>query len=460
MRIELAEELQAPGELVRAMVGDAPTNITAHNRILGIATDSEQICPGDLFVALRGERTCGLHFLERALARGAVAVLCDREVCLPDGVELIVHQDPQQVLLDAASRYRQQANALVVAISGSNGKTTVKEAVAAVLGGVPHSAGNFNSTLGMPLSVLSFPKAAYWVLELGINHIGEMQKMAGALAPDIGVITNVGTAHIGHFGDYGTLLSQKLAMADFLRPNGCFLLPSELPYAAPVESEGRTVRFGAGGDFFAEKIVNGPKGVQCELHGPGRVITNLTWPVPGRIGISTLTLAGAVGMLLGRSDEQIRTGLCTAAERTPRMRQIALGERLLLDDSYNASPESMMAAIETLSLIGEGRPKIAVLGDMHELGVHSAALHDALGAYVARVGDISLFTYGADAALIASGAIRNGLSRERVQHFEKDDPQALAAALCARAPRDAVMLFKASRAVGIERVLEGVRRML
>ncbi len=460
MRIELAKELQAPGVLVQALTGRTPANIRSQNVIIGVSTNSEQICPGDLFVALRGEQTCGLCFVEQALANGAAAVLCDQEILLPDGVELILHKDPQQALLDAASWYRQHCNALVVAISGSAGKTTVKEAVAAILGGVPHSEGNFNSTIGMPLSVLSFPRAPYWVVELGINHVGEMQKMARALAPDIGVLTNVGTAHIGHFGDYGTLLSQKVAMADFLRSDGCFVLPFELPYAVSGESGRRTVRFGVGGEAFAEKIVNDEKGVRCDLHGPGRVITNLTWPVPGRIGVSTLTVAGTVGMLLEQSDEQIRLGLQTAAKRTPRMRRISLGGRLLLDDSYNASPESMMAAIEALSFVGGGRPKIAVLGDMHELGMHSAALHDALGAYVARVGDISLFTYGEDAALIASGALRNGLPREQVRHFEKDDLEALISALCEQAPQEAVILFKASRAVGIERALEGVRRML
>ena len=458
MRIDLAADLRREWALQKALGGRLIA--LPSMPILGISTNSEQVQRGDLFVALRGEHTQGLCFVDQALEKGAAAVLCDTEIQLPTGVGLVLHEEPQQALLDAAAWYRRQCDVKVIAVSGSAGKTTVKEAIAAVLGDVPHSEGNFNSTVGMPLSVLSVPRAPYWVLELGINHVGEMEKMARALAPDVGVLTNVGTAHVGNFGDFCTLLAEKTAMADHLRPGGVMLLPSDLAYVLPQAPLFSTVRFGTGGEVFAEKIVNDENGVRCDLHGFGRVITNLTWPVPGRIGVCTLCAVGAVCLWLGQSDDHIRAGLQRAAAQTPRMRRIVQNGRILLDDCYNASPEAMMAALEVLSIVGKGRQQIAVLGDMLELGAHSAALHDALGAYVAQNGDVSLFTWGEDAARIASGALRGGLLREKVQHFEKDASEALIAAVCRSAGEDAVILFKASRALRMERILEGVRRML
>ncbi len=460
MRIELNEALQSPLVLSRALGASLKQCGTPPPEIKGVCTDSGEVVAGDLFVALRGTRHSGEEFVGAALAQGAAGVLTTREIPATGNYWRFCAADTEHALLAAAAWYRRRCGSFVIAVTGSAGKTTAKEAVCAVLGGVPHSMGNFNSTVGMPLSVLSLPKAPYWVLELGINHVGEMQKMASALSPDLGVLTNVGTAHIGEFGDYATLVAQKVSLAAYLKPQGRFLMPIELPLAMiPAQTE-QIVRFGQGAEITAENIVNTKAGTRCDLRGCGRVITNLTWPIPGRIGIGVILLAGGVGLLLGKGDGQIRDGLLAAGAARPRMRQISLGTRLLLDDSYNASPESTVAALEALSALAEGRPSVAVLGDMCELGRYSAMLHDAVGVSFASQGHAALFTYGAKAMQIASGAARAGYPGAQIHTFPVGQEVALAQAICERTAPDCVMLCKASRAVKMERVIEAVRRNL
>ncbi len=460
MRIELKGELRSLPALSLALgaqmsaVGSPPCELG------GIATDSREVRAGDLFVCLQGAKTSGERFCTDALERGATAILSARAERFPFSYWHLSVSDTEQALLNAAAWHRRRCDPFVIAVTGSAGKTTAKEAIAAMLGDAPHSAGNYNSTVGMPLSVLSLKKAPYWVLELGINHKGEMQRMAGALSPDLGVLTNVGTAHIGQFGDFSTLFAQKAALAACLRPNGRFLMPSALPYAMIPTAPDRIWRFGQGGDVFAENIVIDQSGTRCDLRGKDRVITNLVWPIPGRIGVSVITLVGAVGMLLGCEDAQIRSGLKKAGESTPRMRQILHGERLLLDDSYNASPESVIAALEALQALAAGRPSVAVLGDMCELGKYSAALHDAVGCAFADKGHSMLFTCGREASMVAAGALRKGFAQDRVFCFSKEQKEELAREICARTPSNAAILFKGSRAMALDAVVSAVRRML
>ncbi len=456
MRIELAEPLRSTTVLCVAlgaeMLGAPP------DRIRGLTTDSREVRAGDLFVALQGRKESGARYVSQALDAGACGVLIDTAESAGELPFCLRVADTEQALLDAAAWYRRRCDALVVAVTGSAGKTTVKEAIAAVLGDIPHSVGNYNSTVGLPLSVLSLPMAKIWVLELGINHKGEMRKMAASIAPDIGVLTNVGTAHIGNFSTFSELLNEKTALAAHLRPGGFFLMPEEIPGAFARLPRRQVLAVGAHGDIRAENIVSDACGVRCDLRYRDRVITNLTWPIPGRVGLSVICLAGGVALLLGRGPEQIRAALLRAGEVTPRMRQYRLGERLLLDDTYNASPESVVAALEVLTALSQGRPRVAVLGDMRELGEHSPALHDAVGAYVHSVGCERLFTYGEEAAYIASGAIRKGYAKDRARHFASGTQAALIKALLQEAPENAVILCKGSRACAMERIIESLRR--
>ena len=457
MRIELYEGLQSPAALAAALGAVAEPIGAPPSAVTGAATDSREVRHGDLFVALAGEHTDGARFIGDALRRGAAAVLTRPDAPVPRGdFWHYAVASPEKALLTAAARRRRESEAFVIAVTGSSGKTTVKEAIATLLGGVPHSAGNFNSTVGMPLSVLRFPDAPYWVAELGINHAGEMEPMAKALAPDLAVVTNVGTAHIGLFGSREILIEEKCRIAAGLGKDGSLLLPDDLPIPAFLAPSGGVFRVGTteAADFRAENIVMGQKGVRCDLRGRGRVITNLAWPIPGRVGVSVIALVGAVGVLLDRTDDEIRAGLLRAGAETPRMRQVRLGDVLLLDDTYNASPESMTAALEILGYLAGDRPRVAVLGDMLELGDFSRVLHETVGKYAVGAGLSALYTYGAAAASIAEGAARAGMPPKRIHRFTQGEENALVKALSGQLEHPCAILFKASHAMRLDLVVK------
>ncbi|MBE6629374.1 MAG: UDP-N-acetylmuramoyl-tripeptide--D-alanyl-D-alanine ligase [Ruminococcaceae bacterium] len=461
MRIELPFELRDPTALASLFectlqkAGDAPIEIG------GISTDTRELLAGDLFLALRGERTDGHAYICDALSKGAGGVLCHEKIPPISGnYWVLACKDTSTALLAAAKRKRAVAGARVIAVTGSAGKTTAKEAIATILGGVPCNKGNFNSTVGMPLSLLEFPTAKYWVCELGINHVGEMNEMASALSPDVAVITNVGNAHIGNFGDFPTLLSQKMMIAEGMREDGILLLPKEIKASLPQKPRCRMLSFGEGADLSTENIAMDRSGVCCDFRVGKRVITNLRWPIAGVIGQTVITIAAAVGVLCGRDDEQIRAGLLQAGACAPRMRVFHVGTRLLLEDCYNASPEAVMAAFESLRYLAAGRPTVAVLGDMLELGTQSRAMHAMLGEVLAKSGFYALFTVGCAAFEIARAARRAGMAAARIYSFEAGECDATADAVLRHTPANAAILIKGSHAMHLERVCEKIRRTL
>ncbi len=461
MRIALPPELQDVSYLAKLFDLPVPKDAVCR-KITGIATHSAEVERGDLFVCLDGAHASGADYARQAIANGANALLASRSR-LPCGTtSIFCCENVQETLLRAAAAYRAEVGVKVVAVSGSAGKTTVKEAIAAVLGDVPHSEGNFNSCIGMPLSVLSLPRAAYWVLELGINHPGEMRKMARALRPDVAVLTNVGSAHIGAFGDFATLLSEKMELARALREEGILLLPSELPTALFAPPTCRILRVGTGhgADVTLGEVHSDAMGVYATVTAQKREIKRLFWPVPGSIGVSVIGHAASVGILCDRSDEEIREGLCRAGDKTPRMQRIGVGDILIINDCYNASPEAMIASLEVLSHVAGGRPAVAVLGDMLELGAYAPPLHDAVGVFVARLGIYALYTYGEEATTIASGAARQGMPRSRIRQYRTDERDALVQDLIRGLPRNAVVLFKASHGMCLEEIVKRVREEL
>ena len=468
MRIELCDMLREPALLAQAMqVEFFDTGDTFGESVVigGIATDSREVEQGDLFVALRGERVDGASYLYDALSRGAVAVLTDRERAMPK--ERFLHfiaQDPVAALLRAAAWRRRQSDAFVIAVGGSTGKTTTKEALSVLLkeaGAVAHTVGNYNSTLGLPLSVLSFCEGCrFWVVEIGINHVGEMEEMVRVLSPDLAILTNVGTAHIGHFGDFSTLLCEKGKIASHLSKKGQLLAPIELPPNAFPCPRDRIRRVGNAdnADFYMENVVMREKGIRGDLICPDRAITNLTWSVPGTVGLTTLTTVAAAAVLCGCGDEMVRNGLEKASMQTPRLHTFTVGERLVIDDTYNASPESVAGALEVLKYRAGARPRVAVLGDMLELGAHSEILHKTVGEAVFRSGISMLFTFGGKALQIARSAASCGMPTGAIFSFEETEKNALARAICRHAPHDAAILFKASGKMRLCEIVETIRR--
>ena len=426
----------------------------------GIAIDSRAVQAGDLFAALPGRERHGRAFIASALQQGASAILTDAvpETPLTD-CAIITVPDVSAALLKWAAYRRSLTGARVIGVSGSAGKTTTKEGIACLcrtVGSVAATAGNYNSTVGMPLSVLSFAEADFWVTEIGISHPGEMAPMAAALSPDLAVLTNVGRAHIGHFKDSAQLIAEKAALACGMKKDGILLVPDDLkPLLPPVPPQ--IVTFGANGDFTSSHAVHTANGVTLTASGRGRVLRHLFWPLPGCIGAEQVLRLFAVGVLLGMNDENIRAGIAAAGENAPRLRRYALGERLLIDDAYNASPEATTAALQTLSCTAGKRPAVAVLGDMLELGACAEALHEEVGQAAARAGLAALYCCGRYADAIAEGARRGGLAPERIFCTATVDAAALADDLLKNTPRDAVILFKASHATGLYDVVEAMR---
>ena len=455
MRIELCRGLRALSHLA-VFLGATPQDI-AVDTVSGIATDSGEVMAGERCVALRGARTSGVAHVAAALSKGAAAVLVSRGEMLPQKCPTLRTDNAQSALLRAAACYRRRLRGQLIAVSGSAGKTTVKEATAVLLsqkGSVAHSQGNFNSDIGLSLSLLSFEPCDFWVVEIGVSHPGEMAPMAHAAAPDLAVLTNVGSAHIGNYGSYEALLAEKAELLAHLRPKGRALIPADLPRSAFSCRDGALYRFGQDGDFHLEGITMGQKGTRGDLMAPYRVITNLNWPRAGKSGISVLETVGAIGILCGLEEDQIRRGLALAGESTPRMRELCVGGRLLIDDGYNASPEAMLEALRVLRIRAGGRPTVAVLGDMLELGARSEAMHAAVGRCAAEQRIDRLLAYGSRAATLARAAREAGMSADRVLHFDEDEGPHLLEVLCDSLPKDAVVLFKASGKMNMKALVE------
>ena len=459
MRVDLHPSL-SDAALLAKLAGGTLTACGRPRPLRGVTVDSREVKPGDLFAALPGKRAHGRAFIASAVEKGAAAILTDiMPPNVPTDCAVITVPDAALALLRWAAYRRSLTKARVIGVSGSAGKTTTKEGIACLcrtVGGVAATAGNYNSTVGMPLSVLSFDETDYWVAEIGVNHPGEMAPMAAALAPDLAVLTNVGSAHIGHFKDRTELIVEKAALTCGMRESGVLIVPSDLvPSLPPVPPH--IVTCGAEGDFVPSRAVHDKKGVTLTVSGMGRTLEGLFWPVPGRVGVAQVLRLTAIGVLLGLSDVNIRTGIAAAGQNTPRLRRYAVGKRILIDDAYNASPESTAAAVETLHYVAGAHPAVAVLGDMLELGDSASALHDAIGEVAARAGLATIFCCGQYADATAAGARRAGFPKERIFCTESVDAAALADALIKNTPRDAVILFKASHAVGLGDVVATLR---
>ncbi|MBE6604695.1 MAG: UDP-N-acetylmuramoyl-tripeptide--D-alanyl-D-alanine ligase [Ruminococcaceae bacterium] len=461
MRISLPSPLCAKGALSALLGCDGSSH--APLSFFGIATDSREVKRGDLFVAFGGTRQNGAAFAENAAQNGAAAMLCDRDakVCV-GSLPVLTVASVEQALLRAAAAWRRRLSGQFIAVGGSTGKTTVKELVATVLssgGTVEKSTGNFNSTIGMPLSLLSMHGSDYHVLEIGINHEGEMAPLSKALAPDLAVLTGVGTAHIGFFGSSQALLCEKMKLASGLGANGRLLVPERLFHCAPDPS--RVLSFGTGAvaDFRVTGIKHGKTGVVADVCWGLRRAAGLSWHLPGSAGLSCLSIGGAVGLYFGLDGEAIRNALLLAQDATPRMKRLLIDGRYVIDDTYNASPEAVIAALEALCYLSEGAPRAAVLGDMGELGLHASRLHREVGAAAAGAGLSHLFLYGRHAGDLCEGALFGGLSPKRVHCFAVGEEKGLAAAVFETMPRGAYILCKASREMELERVISQMERI-
>lgn len=425
-----------------------------------LTTDSREVKEGDLFVALRGERADGNRYISAALAAGASLILCE-ERRTEDGCLTV--RDCEAALCALGRHARKQIAPTVIAITGSAGKTTTKNMVAAVLATTfrtHKTQGNQNNLLGVCLTLLSMPSdTEMLVIEMGMNHEKELEALSRLVEPDITVITNIGQAHIGNLGSRTRIADAKCEIFCGCAPGAICLYPAEEPLIeARVPSHIVKMRIGAGGqsDCRFSKPTMGSNTTVCDLVCHTVSYPGITLPGTGLHLAEDAAYAVAIGQTLGVVPARIRRALATVQNDAMRQQILKRGGVTILLDCYNASPESMQAACATLYRLAKekhGR-SLALLGDMLELGSETRRLHEAVGAHFAAQKIDHLFTLGAAAEGYAIGAARAGMPKERI--FTNPCPTAYAAS-AAQIKKvlqtGDVLLIKASRALHAENIL-------
>lgn len=431
--------------------------------IFGVSTDSRTIKPAELFVPLQGEKFDGHDFIKEAFERGAEASLCSENrkykvSNLEFEKPLILVKDTKEALLKLAEYYRSLFDIPFVAITGSVGKTSTKEMVAAVLGKkykVLKNEGNFNNDIGLPLTLFKLSDHEIGVVEMGMSGFGEIRRLSILVRPKVGVITNIGISHIEKLGSKENIAKAKLELAEVLTREDLIVLNADSPelFARKGKLLPRTLFFGIEkGDLKAVDIVSlGQDGMMFRVIGGG-VDFPVKIPFVGIHQVYNALAAVAVGLEFGLSVEEIQRGLLDAKPCKMRLEfKKSRTGATIIDDSYNASPDSMKAALRVLSELGKGKKKAAVLGDMLELGDYAADAHREVGKCAAAVTDI-LVCIGKHAVDLARGALEGGLSSRFIYTFSKKDE---AIACMEKLVGDCdIILVKASRGMKMEEIVD------
>ncbi len=427
-----------------------------------LCTDSREFKRGQVFWALKGPSFDGHAYVEECLAKGGLAAVVNKDWLAQNGKPVNVYVpvgDTGPALLKLAQRYAAGFALPKVAVTGSNGKTTTKDMIAAILrqaGPTLATEGNFNNHIGVPLTLFGLKKShRYAVLELGMSHPGEIAPLAEAVAPRIAVVTNVGYAHLEAFGTREAIGEEKLSIQKGLVPGGTLILNLDDPILAKARAPrgGRLVTFGVErGQIRAADLTVDGQG--CASFRVGR--TRFRIPVPGRHNVYNALAAIAVGLQLRIPKGAMARALAGFVPSKYRMQLRKLGEVTVVEDCYNANPTSVRSALSSLADFKAKGRRIAVLGDMLELGPESAALHEETGRYAAEMGLDLVATFGSESRHLNRGAREKGMARTHAPHFLDFDLLAEEVARTLR-PGD-VLLVKGSRGMRLERLCERLKQ--
>jgi len=427
-------------------------------RFTRVTTDSRDIRAGDLFIGIRGERFDGQAFADQALQAGATAVMVsDPSAVKSAHAPVLLVPDARIALGQLAAFWRSQFAIPLVAITGSNGKTTVKELLASILrkqageDAVLATAGNLNNDIGMPLTLLALaPTHRYAVIEMGMNHLGEIAYLSRLAKPGVALINNAGSAHIGELGSLEAIARAKGEIFEGLDKAGCAIINSDDAQADYWRSLARGRRIV---DFGLDR--KAAVSARYELTEAGSLVTLqapegafvATLNVPGLHNVKNALAAATAAYALGVPPSTIAAGLAAyrGVKGRLQLKKLPSGAAVI-DDTYNANPESMRAAVSVLAA-RKGR-RLFVMGDMGELGNDAEAMHASIGEFAKRAGVDDLFALGAMSAV----AVRSFGDRGR--HFESVED--LARAVAGAAGADATILVKGSRFMRMERVVEAL----
>ena len=411
----------------------------------GVSTDTRCLPAGAMFFALKGENFDAHHFLAEAVEAGAGALVLQDDSDLPEGIPVILVNDTLKALQALAKWYRGELGIPVVAITGSNGKTSTKDYTHSVLSQkfrVNSTLGNLNNHIGLPLTVLATAADdEVGVFEMGMNHSGELAPLCEIGRPDVSIITNVGTAHIEYLGSRKAIAIEKGTVARVLSEKGTLLLPSDCDeaYDFRASTPARVITVGDG-EIRAENTVSGESGSAFDLTIDGLGTKRTSISIVGRHMISNALLAAGAGYVLGLSLDEISAGLTNAKLTSGRLRRYLSHGLTVIDDTYNANPESVIAALETLaSLPGSGR-RIAALGMMAELGEHAVEAYPRIGR-IARDLGVTLITVGNDADKYGD------------DHHFRNHEEAATWLSNETSPGD-IVLFKGSRMAAMDQVMK------
>jgi len=463
----MIKTLQEIADMAEARLVSGGRADAASLTITSVSTDTRTLAPDSLFVPLAGEKFDGHDYLAQAVRSGAAASFWREGRDIPaDAPPLLVTANPLAALQRLARAYRRELGIKVVGITGSNGKTTTKDLTAAALGAacrVHKTPGNFNNHIGLPLTLLQIEEGTeVAVIEMGMSGRGEIALLTGIACPDIAVITNIGESHLLQLGSREEIARAKTEILSGLAPGGLFIYNGDEPLIERVlpempRPEGmRTLRFGAGrgNDLFAAEIAADAGGSSFRTNEPGS--PEFRVPLIGRHNVINALAAIAAVRSLGVPEESIRAGLASAAITGMRIeRRVAPSGAIILNDAYNASPTSMKAG---LALFGDssrqsaGR-RIAVLGDMLELGEREAEFHAEVGLAAARAGADLLYAYGPLSASLAAAA-EELLPAGSVRYYT--DKAKLIADLRAEVRSGDVVLVKASHGMQLEEAAEAL----
>ncbi len=435
-------------------------NGSPHRLATNVCTDSRKAKPGDFFFALSGDRFDAHQFLPEVAKAGVIAVVAERKKIPANfSATVVVVDNARRALGNLAARYRQDFRAPIIAVGGSNGKTTTKELLAAVLRQkfkTLWSEASFNNDVGVPVTLLKLETAhQVAVIEVGTNHPGELEPLLQMIQPNLGVITSIGREHLEFFGDLAGVAKEEGTLAQLLPATGTLFVngDSELMETITQRTRAKIVRVGLaeGNDFHPRNIRFDESGVTFLARTPHDQISGeYRIKLFGRHQVVNALLALSVAAELGLNRSEIQRGFDDCPPAKMRLQLWSVNGIRILDDSYNANADSMIAALETLRELPCSGRRIAVLGDMAELGEQSVSAHMDVGRRAAECGVEHLFAVGAMAETTAKAARAAGL--EAVTEF-RDAQQAGGALKTFLHPNDLVLL-KASRAARIEQIGE------
>lgn len=452
-------------EIVNATKGTVVRGDNA-TEFSGVSTDSRKINKGELFIPIKGDNFDGHDFIHNAIEAGAAGYITHKDITTSEPILAIKVKDTLEAMHNIALYYRNKFNVKIVAVTGSVGKTSTKDMIASVLGqkyNVLSTAGNLNNQIGLPLTLFNIDKTHEVVVtEMGMNSLGEIQTLSKIARPDIAVITNIGIAHIEKLGSRQNILKAKMEIVQGLKPDGVLILNgddallSELKNFVKIKVKYYGTEQDA--DVHASNIrIESEEVLRFDVLTKSGEHT-FSLPAPGRHNVYNALSAIAVGLELDVDPKDIENGLKCYTQANMRMNIYSTDNGIkIIDDTYNANPQSMEAAINVLAEMKNYSRKIAVVGDMLELGNWSNNAHREIGRLLALKGINYIITLGENARNIANGAVEAGIPEDNVVMF--DDAEDINTFLANFIKNGDIILVKGSRAMKMERIVEFIKNI-